>query len=131
MLMPVAHAEVKALAVEPACAVTTNATTDDVHYEDAVTCDNALQYSKDIVKLPDAIVMTRAMSAHIAAAYKAPYCAMSLHPDVVHTITANVSHPFTIDCSAQGDVYPPVTSHYASTLGEVMQTDLSSQHAFI
>ena len=49
MLMPVAHAEVKTLAVEPACTVTTNDTTRDGHCEDAVTCDNVLQHSsKDI-----------------------------------------------------------------------------------
>ena len=106
-------------------------TIDGGHREDAVTCDNVLQHSKGIVKIHDAIVMTGAMYAHIAAAYKTPYSAMSLHPDVVHIITANDGNPFTIDCSAQGDVYSSVTSHYVSTLGGVMQTDLSSQHAFI
>jgi hypothetical protein len=56
---------------------------------------------------------------------------MSLHPDVLHVISAKIDCPFTVDCSAQGDVYSPVTSHYVPTLGEVMQTDLSCQHAFI
>ena len=113
MLLPVACAEVKTLAAEPACTVTTNVTTIDGHCEDAVTCDNVLQTnSKNIVKTDDTFVMAGSKSAHIAVAYKEPCSAMSLHPDVVHVISANVNHPFTIDCSTQGDVYSPVTTMY-------------------
>ena len=129
--MPVAQAEVKPLAVEPLPIATTSASIVNEPCEDALTCtDLMLQNRKDNVNTSgDAINAT--LLAHIAAAYKTPCSAMSLHPDVLHTITANVKHTITIDCSAQGDIYPPVTSHYIPTQGEVMQTDLSGQHAFI